>query len=168
MNNINSKSSRRAFFLQGGAVLSAGVATAAATATGKAQPLNDDRDTLQQELASAQDREAIRKLHLEFTSRIENQAYELADRGQVILRVRANHLQHKDSLSLSQDLLQATAVWHVDAAVGTPLVGDSTVAQMARLQGQVADHRWEAGRLEVKYLKTQGQWKMVSVSHLAS
>jgi hypothetical protein len=77
-------------------------------------------------------------------------------------------LQHKDSLSLGQDLLQATAVWHVDAAVGTPLVGDSTVAQMARLQGQVANHRWESGRIEARYVKLHGQWQIAALDYQAT
>jgi hypothetical protein len=169
MNSSNSKSSRRAFFLQS-AALGSGVAAAGASSPvdAKSLPVNDELKALQQQLALAEDREAIRQLHLAFTSQIENQAYETAAGKSVILRLRANHLQQKDSLVLTEDRLQATATWHVDVAMGAPLLGDSTVAQMARLQGQVADHRWEAGRLEVKYLKTQGQWKMMSVSHLAS
>jgi hypothetical protein len=77
-----------------------------------------------------------------------------------ILCIRANHLQRKDALVLSEDRLQATATWHVDVALGTPLQGYCTVAQMARLQGQMADRRWESGRLDATYAKTRGHWKI--------
>ncbi len=166
MNNISK--SRRAFFLQGGAALSAGVATAAVAApASRSPPLNDDLRTLQQQLALAEDREAIRKVHLAFIGQIENQTYSPASGKPAILRVRANHLQQQDTLSVSDDALQATATWHVDAAVGSPLLGDSTVAQMARMQGQVADHHWESGRFHARYAKTHGQWRLETVDYQA-
>jgi hypothetical protein len=51
-------------------------------------------------------------------------------------------------------------------ALSTPLHGDSTVAQMARLQGQMASRRWETGRFEAQYVKARGQWKMATLSYL--
>jgi hypothetical protein len=36
---------------------------------------------------------------------------------------------------------------------------------MARLQGNVADRRWEAGQFEAKYVKSRGQWKIASLSY---
>jgi hypothetical protein len=162
MNSI--RKSRRAFFLQGGAVLGAGVATAATAATGRSQSPGIEQGTLQQQLADAHDREAIRQLHLAFTGRVEDQSLEVAQ-GVLIVRLRPNHLQRKDTLVLAEDGLQAAATWHVDVALGTPLPGDSTVAQMARLQGQVASHHWESGRIEARYVKSEGQWKIASLDY---
>jgi hypothetical protein len=184
MNKHESKSSRRAFFLQGGAALGAGVAATAASALpGKAQTLSGEPLALQQ-LAIAQDREAIRLLHMTFASRVENQGIDAAAdlfEGQVhlknsgasvpepiVLQLRPNHLQHTDTLVISEDRLQASATWHTDVALGTPLQGDSTAAQMARLQGQMATLRWESGRLEAQYVKSHGQWKIASVSYSAA
>ena len=52
--------------------------------------------------------------------------------------------------------------------LSSPLQGSSTIAEMARLQGHVADRRWETGRFEAKYVKTAGQWKVASLEYLAS
>jgi hypothetical protein len=38
---------------------------------------------------------------------------------------------------------------------------------MARLQGQVADRRWESGRFEATYLGRGGEWKVASLRYLA-
>jgi hypothetical protein len=168
----NTKSSRRAFFLQGSAALGAGVAATAGTAalaSGQAAPVDTRLGELQLKLGGMEDREAIRQLHLAFIDSVENQAIGAATgAGAAILRLRPNHLQQKDTLVLGKDRLQATAMYHVDVALGTPLLGDSTVAQMARLQGHVANHRWETGRLEAKYVKTRGQWAIASLDYLAS
>jgi hypothetical protein len=43
-----------------------------------------------------------------------------------------------------------------------------TVAQMARLQGQLANRRWESGRLEVSYAKSNGQWKITAFKYQAT
>jgi hypothetical protein len=39
---------------------------------------------------------------------------------------------------------------------------------MARLQGQLADLRWQKGRLAATYVKTRGQWKMASLGYSAT
>jgi hypothetical protein len=170
MNKFESNSSRRAFFLQGGAALGASVATAgvAAAVSGKPAPTQGRMDQLQQQLVLAEDREAIRTLHLALTSQIENQNHESGVGKPTILRLRPNHLQQKDTLAFSADRLQATAVYHVDVALGTPLQGNSTIVQMARLQGHMTDHRWEVGKLEAKYVKTQDRWQLASFSYLPS
>jgi len=197
--------SRRAFFLQGGAALGAGVATtvgAAALTPGNAKAPNDETKNLQQQLNGFADRDAIRELHLTFTSRLENQAYEhLAElfdehahvqlsgveatgkpaiarlfaveyRNQQASALhgayRPNALQRNDALTLNESGSQASATYHVDVQVNTPLQDDCTAAQMARLQGQMADCRWESGRLEASYVKTRGEWKIASLSYMPS
>ena len=190
MNGNKGKSSRRAFFLKGGAVLGAGVATAVGAAAitpdkANALPLEEQLKQLRQQLGSLEDREAIRQLHLAFTKLIENQRYEAAaelfdEQAVVAARMRFGSssplhsayrqktIQQNDAVTLSEDRLQATATFHVDVEVCTPLEEDCTAAQMARLQGNVADRRWEAGRFEAKYVKTRGEWKVASLSYLAS
>jgi hypothetical protein len=69
------KNSRRSFFLQGGAALGAGVATAVgATNTLHQQPASLDA----QQLARLQDHEAIRQLQLAYADLMENQDYAAA------------------------------------------------------------------------------------------
>ncbi len=165
------KSTRRAFFVNGGAVLGAGVAaTAGAAALTPAQPKQ----------GGAEDREAIRQLHLTFMSLVENQGSEsaaglFAEQGQLKLSgvtlhgaYRLSPSQQRDEVKLADDRLHATATFHVEVELCTPLLEDCTAAQMARLQGNVADRRWESGRFEGRYIKAQGQWKMASLRYLPS
>ncbi|MEP7313552.1 MAG: nuclear transport factor 2 family protein, partial [Pseudomonadota bacterium] len=79
---------------------------------------------------------------------------------------RRNALQQADSVTLSADRLRATATFHVDVHLSMPLQGESTVAAMARLQGLMAERRWESGRLETTYVKTPGQWKLASLTYV--
>jgi SnoaL-like domain len=207
MITTNSKS-RRAFFLNGGAVLGAGVATTAGAtalisddATDNA-PVHDQLKQLQQQLALAEDREAIRQLHLVFARSIENQTYESAvalfdERAYLHLSganatgksaieklfsdqyrqqkasaihsaYRQSASQRSDVVTISDDHQQATATFHVEVELCSPLPVDSTIAKMARLQGHMVNRHWEVGRFEAKYVKTQGQWKMASLNYLSS
>jgi hypothetical protein len=203
MTGIKTRSSRRAFFVSGGAALGAGVATAvgaSALTSGKPTSAED-------ELGRLQDREAIRQLQLAFIGLIEKQAYESAAElfdeharldlsgvtatGKPAIRklfadqyreqeaavfhnaYRQSPSQQGDEVMLSEQRLQATATFHVEVELCTPLQADCTVAQMARQQGHVADRRWEAGRFEASYVKAQGewplgQWKIASLSYRSS
>jgi hypothetical protein len=183
------KSTRRSFFLQGGAVLGAGVAATAAASTEDAR------------LRELQDREAIRGLQLAFASLIENGTHDAAaelfeERAHLnlsgvsatgrpaILKLfadqyreqkaavlhsayRQNTSQQSDVLTFNNDGLQAAATFNVEVELCTPLQDDCTVAQMARLQGNMADRRWESGRLEAQYVKRRGQWKISSLTYTA-
>lgn len=147
------RTSRRAFFVKGGATLGAGVATAAGAA-----PL---APAAAAPAASSQDREAIRSVHAAFIAGVERQT--LAAALATHHAYRANALQEKDQLQVSADGRQASAVWHVDVKVGTPLEGDSTPAQMARLQGMLADVHWESGMLHGSYVKVEGAWQLAGL-----
>lgn len=180
------RSSRRTFFLAGGATISAGVPGANASAMPH---------------ASSPEHEAIRRLHVTFTGRMESHAYEAAAElfaedahlqlsgieaqgSAAILRLlteqyrqqlvailhsayRPNALQEHDDLTFSDDD-HARALWHVDVRLSRPLQVDCTIAQMARLQGQMAEVRWESGELEASYVKQGGLWKMASLLHRAT
>jgi hypothetical protein len=198
MSANKTKSTRRTFFLHGGAVLGAGVASAA----GAAGVTASGTSTLsaEEQLRQLQDREAIRQLHVSFTSLIEKQQYEAAAdlfdeqaelqlsgvsaSGKSAIRevfadqyrqqtcaaihnaYRPNGSQRDDALDFAPDRQRATATYHVDVQVSAPLPVDCTAAQMARMQGQVADRWWEAGRFEAAYVKTvRGAWKMASLNY---
>ena len=206
MNRTNS--SRRAFFLQGGAALGAGVGAAAA-ATAAASVLTQEKQgpeeqlqQLRQQLDGVEDREAIRRLHRAFTTLVEQQAYEAAAElfenqadlnlsgvsakgKRAILRMfadqyrqqnaaamhtayRQNASQQADTVTLSEDRTQATGTFHVEVELCVPLQADCTAAKMARLQGHMADRRWEAGRFQAKCVKTSGQWKIASLRYQTS
>lgn len=210
MSETKTTSTRRAFFARGSAVLGAGVATTVgAAALARTAPVSEgvaptdaQVSALREQLDAAEDREAIRQLHLSFTTLLEQERYEAAAalfaeeahldlsgesaRGQsAIAQLFESEYRHQsaavihrsyrqsasrqhDAVMLSEDRSRAEATFHVEAELCAPLQGDCTAAQMARLQGNVADRRWEAGRFEAKYLKTRGQWKIASLTYLAS
>jgi hypothetical protein len=166
--DVKNKSTRRAFFLNGGAVLGAGVA-ATAGAAGLAAPVAPAASAAN---GSAEDREAIRQLHLAFVAGLEGQSgvtvAELFKEPVQLGAYRQTSAQ-KDAVTFSEDGLRATATFHCEVELCTPLQDDCTVAQMARLQGMTASRRWESGRFEASYLKTtRGGWKVASVSYVAA
>jgi hypothetical protein len=163
MTDVKKTSTRRAFFLNGGAALGAGVA-ATAGAAGLTAP------AAARGVGSAEDREAIRRLHLAFVSQLENQStpapadlFGAQDEVQ-LGAYRQTSSQQYDEVTFSEDGLRATATFHCEVELCTPLQEDCTAAQMARLQGMMASRRWESGRFEASYVKTRGQWQMESVS----
>lgn len=200
MSSINAKTSRRAFFLSGGAALGAGVATTAGAAA-----LVSDQSTQpgrRRQLEDLADREAIRQLHMAFTSQMESRSYEAAadlfhdgarlllsgeeaagkaaitalladgyrNQGAVAIHsaYRPNALQRHDAVTLSEDRRAATATWHVDVQISTPLQGSCTLSRMARLQGQMAQRRWESGLFQAQYVQPGGQWKVASLVYVTA
>ena len=160
MSGTKTNRSRRAFFTTGGAVLGVGVATTVGAATltsDSASPLEEQLTKLRQQLDGVEDREAIRQLQREFTTLIENQAYESAAElfdepahlnlsgvsatgKPAILQLfvdqyrhqkaaaihsayRQSSLQHRDAVTLSEDRQQATATFHTEVELCTPLQG---------------------------------------------
>lgn len=186
MNGSDRKTSRRRFFMQGGAVLGAGVAATAGAATPSAEHPA-------QRLRELEDREAIRRLHLAFTNLVEKQAYgaaaELFDeharldlngvcatgKQALVLQLsnrnaaafhrayRQRTSQQSDTVTVSEDRTHASATFNIEVELCTPLQDDCTAATMARLQGNVADLRWESGRFEANYVQRRGKWKIASL-----
>lgn len=193
MNARHATTSRRTFFLKGGAALGAGVATGG-TALGATTATTDDA-------GHPAEREAIRHVHMTFTGLMESGAYEAAAAlfaadarlqlgeaaatGATAIRrllvdhygsqqaaclhdaYRPNGQQQLDRVTIGKDARQATATWHVDVRVSRPLQGDSTIAQMARLQGMMGEVRWESGLLEATYVKHAGRWMVASLDYRA-
>ena len=81
---------------------------------------------------------------------------------------RQSSSQPRDEIAFSKDRTHATATFHTEVELCTPLQSDCTAAAMARLQGNVADSRWEAGRFEARYVKNDGQWKLAFLHYRAS
>jgi predicted SnoaL-like aldol condensation-catalyzing enzyme len=125
-----------------------------------AAELFDERAYLQLSGVSASGKRAILRLFAD--------QYRHQNAAAIHSAYRQGTLQQGDTVTLSEDRLQAAATFHVEVELCTPLQGDCTAAQMARLQGHVADRRWESGRFEGQYVKTRGQWQMASLTYLAS
>lgn len=71
--------SRRAFITRGGAALGAGLASASVAAAGlydPSLPLQARLDQLQKQLSVLEDSEALRHLHLTYTTLVENRAFD--------------------------------------------------------------------------------------------
>lgn len=171
MTDVKKKTStRRAFFLNGGAVLGAGVAATAGAAGLAARSATDV--TSGRAAGSAEDREAIRRLHLAFVSWLEHQSVEaptnlFGEQSDVQLGAyRQTTSQQQDEVAFSEDGSRATATFHCEVELCTPLQDDCTAAQMARMQGLMASRRWESGRFEASYRKARGRWEMTSVRYI--
>lgn len=191
--------SRRAFFLRGGAVLGAGVATAAGAGT--LEPAStapaDEVAKLRAALDAAADRESIRALQAQFLHAIGQQDYVAAARlfaddaslalsgvearGRAAIehafttqygaqRAAILHGAYRDvaaltdeSLAFSPDRREARARLSGQVELCTPLTATCTAAQMARLQGQMAERRWEAGRFDARYVRSPEGWRFGSL-----
>ena len=156
----NAKTSRRAFVLRGAGTLGAGAAMAA---TAGAAALSPDAPSAIERLAQQDDVEAIRRVHAQFVRGVEDASR--AGARNTHRAYRANARQCEDTLQISPDRRHASARWHVDVQVVTPLEGDCTIAQMARLQGNSADTHWESGRLSTRYEKKLGTWHMTEMEY---
>jgi hypothetical protein len=154
MSADKTKTSRRAFVVSGGATLGAGVAAAVAAA-GRAPTR-----------ATPEEREAIRQLHAQYIADVE--ATRQSGAVSTHRAYRANARQTEDTLVMTANGRSATATWHVDVKKGMELEGNSTIVQMARLQGHLGNVQWESGRLEARYEKAEGEWRMTAVSYTAA
>jgi hypothetical protein len=154
MKTSKAKQTRRAFFALGGSA-------AMATAVGAPSP-----NQSQPQLVDAEEREAIRRAAAEMFVSGQSAVLQLFADGDAVLSAYRQHAsQLQDVIGLSEDRLHATATFHVEVEFCTPLQDDCTAAQMAILQGNLADRRWEKGRFEAQFAKTQGEWKMTSLSY---
>jgi len=181
---MKSQSTRRDFVLRGGALLGAGVATTTAGAAALGGENVDAAADLRKSGDVAAEREAIRRLHLTLLARVEQQDFvgvaELfasagdwrssGSRDAVSMHTayRQTSAQRLDDIVVSEDGMQASARFHVEAEMCTPIQGDCTAAQMARLQGNVASRHWESGRFEVKYSRVGEQWQIASLLYFNS
>jgi hypothetical protein len=72
-----------------------------------------------------------------------------------------------DTVTLSDDGKRASAVFYLEVELARPFTGDSTIERMARLQGQMAERRWEMGRFEATYVRNKTQWQVATLDYKA-
>ena len=68
--------------------------------------------------------------------------------------------QQLDILEVAGDRNTATGQFPYSIQVGTAMTGDSSLVEMARLQGEGTVNWWESGIHEVSYVKTDNTWKI--------
>jgi hypothetical protein len=78
-----------------------------------------------------------------------------------------NAEQHQDMIKVAADRKSAKAQFTYSIQVGVPMVSDSQLVKMARLQGQGIMKWWEGGLYEVSYVKDvkDGSWKIKRLEH---
>jgi hypothetical protein len=69
-------------------------------------------------------------------------------------------LQAQDRVEVAADGMTATGRFPYSIQVGTPLPLDSSLVQMARLQGEGIRKWWEGGIQEVSYVRAGSEWKI--------
>jgi hypothetical protein len=75
--------------------------------------------------------------------------------------------QHHDMINVTTDRKSAKAQFTYSMQVGVPMVSDSSLVKMARLQGQGIMKWCEGGVYEVSYVKDikDGRWKIKRLEH---
>jgi hypothetical protein len=68
--------------------------------------------------------------------------------------------QQLDIVEVAGDRNAATGQFPYSMQVGAPMTGDSSLVEMARLQGEGIVHWWESGVHEVSYVKKDNTWKI--------
>jgi hypothetical protein len=187
MNDRQGKTTRRSFFVNGGALIGAGVA-AAGTALAGATPTTAGNP--------AGEREAIRALHARFLRHVEAGEHAAAAalfdsrarlvltgpevRGERAIReflaaqatpdatvfhtaYRRSAAQADDAILIEESGTRATATFLAEAELCTPLAATCTAAQMARLQGNVSNRHWQSGRFDARYVKDTSGWKIAEL-----
>jgi hypothetical protein len=71
----------------------------------------------------------------------------------------------RETIEVATDRKSAKARFSFSMRVGTPLSPDSTLVQMARLQGQGIAHWWESGICESSYVKVGNVWKIKKIEY---
>ena len=191
-----SKTSRRSFFTRGGAALGAGLATTVAggalAAGSPAAPQDPDsaaeREVLRQlQLTFASHMEGERygeAADLFARGATLTLSGETATGGGAIRGLLSRYQrqdvpilhgtyrqsaaqQQRDTVALAS-AERATATFHIDVELCRPLQADCTAARMAQLQGGFAERRWEAGKMDVAFVKTAGRWRIASLNYQPS
>jgi hypothetical protein len=68
--------------------------------------------------------------------------------------------QQLDTVEVAGDRKTATGQFPYSMQVGAPMTGDSSLVEMARLQGEGIVSWWESGIHEVSYVKKNNTWKI--------
>jgi hypothetical protein len=73
--------------------------------------------------------------------------------------------QQRDAIDVAMDRKSAKACFPFSMRVGTPMDSESTLVQMARLQGQGIVHWWESGICVNSYVKMGDVWKIKRIDY---
>lgn len=118
-------------------------------------------------LARLEDERAIEATHRAFLKGASvNELQGGASKGETIRRIDPDHEADPAAVEFADDGQRATARHNCVAQVARDYDGDTTIEQMARLQGNAADVRSKRCVVLAQYRKEQGQW-MLSSAELA-
>ncbi|MES2626549.1 MAG: hypothetical protein V4628_14790 [Pseudomonadota bacterium] len=173
MNNDNfdtnnpDKNSRRTFIRNSGVALTAALAAASTTA---GAPIDDAAHRL----AILEDSNAIRVLQQRCFALLEQGAARdlamlfsdsVAQASCVYPAMQLDSRLDTTSIAVDSKRQSATARFAGRVQLGAPIAGDSTLEQMARMQGINSSKRWEHGTYEVTYVKVQAEWKISALTY---
>jgi hypothetical protein len=151
----NTTSTRR-HFLKGGALFAAPLAVTSATAV-----LADG--TSRERIRRLEDEAAIRTLHHGWLRQVNAGGLD-PHLDATVRRIIADHAGAADHIDMAAD--RRSAVGHFDYAVEfeTPLPRDSTLAQMAYVQGHGLMRFTQRRGLTVDYVRADGSWRIAQIT----
>lgn len=165
--NTKDRSTRRRFFWQAGAALSAPLAVAAARASARSVE-GDER--LQARLAVFEDVDAIRGLHQTYARLVNAGAHdqiaalfadpENAQIDETIRMLLGDAFGAHDVIEVAPDRETAMARIHCTVETETAIESSCTLVEMARQQGEGLLRHSERRVLESAYVKRDGAWKI--------
>jgi hypothetical protein len=76
--------------------------------------------------------------------------------------------QQLDLVEVGMDRKTASGQFPYSMQAGKPMTGESSLVQMARLQGEGLIHWWESGIHRVSFVKMDGEWKICRLEYLVA
>ena len=160
-------STRRRFFWQAGALLSAPLAVSAAPAPERNA---DDGEALQERVATLEDVNAVRALQQTYARLVNAREHEqlvalfadpaAAKIDETVSSISADAFGADDVIEIASDHASAIARIHCVVQVATDIGPSCTLVEMARQQGEGVIKRSERRVLESAYVKEGGAWKI--------
>jgi hypothetical protein len=152
----NSTSTRRAF-LKGGALLAAPIGAASVSALAVAD------GALHERVSRLEDEAAIRTLHHSWLQTI-NAGERESRLDPSVHRISADPAAPPERIEVAADHRSAVGYFNCVVEFATPLANDSTLAQMAHVQGHGVVCRTERRVLRVRYGRADGRWAIMQVT----
>jgi recombinational DNA repair ATPase RecF len=154
---------RRTFIRNASVAVTAAVAGSGASAA-------TDTNTLEHKLGVLEDLNAIRALQQRYFALVQQRndaelAALFVTQATQVHTARVLDARLDDaSIEVAQDRQSASAQLRSRVQLATPMRGNGTLQQMARLQGQ-SEQQWsESGVYTAQYVKLDGKWKISSLS----
>lgn len=89
------------------------------------------------------------------------------ERGEPVHRFMLGDPGPRDTLDIAPDRRSATGRFHCNVLAEAAIAADSSLAAMARQQGQGTVRWWEDGVFDCNYVKTGGAWKLDRLAYRA-